>query len=450
MNKRSVSFLLILAMLMSMIFLSFSSSTNGLEPPNLQPPAEPTPSEPSADDIHDPPPLVLPPSGALNLNAAAFPYSDGFESGVLGSEWTEYTTADGRVSVSSSYPYSGTYSLLLDDSVDDTTYSAAAAILTIDLSGQTAVELNFQWREFVDEDDPEDGVFISNDDGANWYQVYSFNGVHDSWMQAIIDIDSKAAQNSLVLNDHFQIKFQFYDNYAIPSDGYAIDNVTVKTPPHRLYLPALLNNTGPPVIAPVLNPINNPTGDYDYTVNWGTVERATEYVLEEDDNINFSSPAVVYQGALTSKNISGKDLGTYYYRVKASNIYGESGWSNIQSTTVTVEKPPCPSAGSWSGTTSQGYAISFSVVQSPSCQVQSLSIKYYVTCTMGSYFTATTSFYSSQTITNDYFDTFGSTPRVKGDFSSTTSASGTWSYEGANPYNPIEYCTAYGNWWASH
>ena len=96
MNKRSVSFLLILAMLMSMIFLSFSSSTNGLEPPNLQPPAEPTPSEPSADDIHDPPPLVLPPSGALNLNAAAFPYSDGFESGVLGSEWTEYTTADGR------------------------------------------------------------------------------------------------------------------------------------------------------------------------------------------------------------------------------------------------------------------------------------------------------------------------------------------------------------------
>ena len=44
--------------------------------------------------------------------------------------------------------YSGTYSLLLDDSVNDTIYSYAAAILAIDLSGQTQVELDFWWREY--------------------------------------------------------------------------------------------------------------------------------------------------------------------------------------------------------------------------------------------------------------------------------------------------------------
>lgn len=450
MNKRSIFYLLVLTMLMGMLALSMDAPTNGLEPPRLQPPIEPTRSKLPIDGAGDAPPLTLPPSASPNLNAATFPYFDGFESGVLGLEWTEYTTTDGRIRVSPDYPHSGVYSLLLDDSVDDTTYSAAAVILTVDLSGQTAVELDFWWREFSDEDDAEDGVFISDDDGLNWYPAYSFNGSNNSWTQAIVDIDAKATENSLVLNDHFQIKFQFYDNWGITSDGYALDDVTVQAPPYRVYLPALFNNAGPPTTAPVLNPIDNAAGNYDYTVSWSTAEKATEYTLEEDDNVSFSSPTVAYQGVLTSTNISGQDLGTFYYRVKASNSFGESDWSNIESTTVTVAKPLCPQAGSWSGTTNQSYAISFNVVQSPSCEVQSLSIRYRVTCTFGSYFTATTNFLSDQTITNDHFDTSGSTPRVIGDFTSTTSANGTWSYSGINPYNPIEYCTASGSWTASY
>jgi hypothetical protein len=142
-------------------------------------------------------------------------------------------------------------------------------------------------------------------------------------------------------------------------------------------------------------------------------------------------------------------LGTYYYRVKASNDFGESGWSNVESTTVTVEKPPCPQAGSWSGTTNQGYPISFDVAHSPRCEVQNLTIKYRVTCSWGSYFTARTEFYSDYAIKNDEFDTGGSTPRVQGDFTSTTSANGTWSYNGMNPYNPGEYCSSHGTWTAS-
>ena len=79
---------------------------------------------------------------------ASFPYYTGFESGALGSEWVISFTNEGRVQVDPYHPYTGTYSLLLDDWENDTINSLAAAILTIDLSGQTQVELDFWWDEF--------------------------------------------------------------------------------------------------------------------------------------------------------------------------------------------------------------------------------------------------------------------------------------------------------------
>ncbi len=156
-------------------------------------------------------------------------FFDGFELGNLGPDWSITTTNEGRVQVSPSYPYSGTYSVLLDDTTGNSTRSIAALILTHDLSGQGHINLDFWWREFSDENDSEDGVFISDDYGANWYEVLSFNNGPDDFRNEVIDISAAAAANGLTLNDHFQIKFQFYDNYPIPSDGYAIDEVRLST-----------------------------------------------------------------------------------------------------------------------------------------------------------------------------------------------------------------------------
>jgi hypothetical protein len=163
--------------------------------------------------------------------AASFPFYDGFESGTLGSDWSIYTTNQGRVQVGAGYPYTGGYSLLLDDSLSDGTYSYAAAILTIDLSGQTQVDLDFWWRKLGDEDHVYDGVFISANDGTNWYKVLSFNIDPTGWRHQIIDLDEEAAANGLTFNNHFQIKFQSYDNDPIPNDGYAIDEVRVRAAP---------------------------------------------------------------------------------------------------------------------------------------------------------------------------------------------------------------------------
>ncbi|MBN1667697.1 MAG: peptidase S8 [Anaerolineales bacterium] len=92
--------------------------------------------------------------------------------------------------------------------------------------------------------------------------------------------------------------------------------------------------------APALNTISNPDGDGNYLVDWNTVNLANSYVLQEDDNISFTSPQQVYSGASSQYSITGRGGGSWYYRVKAVNQAGSSAWSNTRSVTV---KPAAPS-----------------------------------------------------------------------------------------------------------
>ena len=157
-------------------------------------------------------------------------FADGFESGALGPSWRVYTTTQGRVRIDSAYAYAGSYSVLLDASLHNNAgaYSFAATILEQDLAGLDQVVLDFAWESFSDESHPGDGVFISDDLGATWFPVFSFNMGPASFQDQGIDVSAAAAANGLTLNDHFWIKFQYYDDYPIAADGYAIDEVMVR------------------------------------------------------------------------------------------------------------------------------------------------------------------------------------------------------------------------------
>ncbi|MFZ2095954.1 MAG: hypothetical protein WAV05_04875 [Anaerolineales bacterium] len=228
---------------------------------------------------------------------------------------------------------------------------------------------------------------------------------------------------------------------------FIIDGSIHELPAGAVYLPLAMNHFPITPEAPVLNPISNTDGDGNYTVSWSSSVGATGYSLEEDDNAGFSSPTTVYSGPSTSKDITGKDLGIYYYRVKAYNAYAESDWSNIESVEVTVEPPDCPQAGAWSGTTSQGRNIHFEVENSPSCRIKanSLSISIHDSCG----YNTTTTFAQSHAITDNHFDTGEGSVRVIGDFSSTTTVDGTFSMNMVNPFPPPYNCTASGTWTAT-
>jgi hypothetical protein len=166
------------------------------------------------------------------FDPASLPFTDDFEGGTLRSTWAVETDFEGRVQVGSVDSHAGTYSLLLDDDTNGSLYSHASAILALDLSGQSQADLSFWWRDFGDENDTDDGAFISDDYGQTWYQVVSFNNGPSIFTQATVDLDAQAGMAGMSLNDHFLVKFQFYDNWSIDtgggySDGYGIDDVQV-------------------------------------------------------------------------------------------------------------------------------------------------------------------------------------------------------------------------------
>jgi hypothetical protein len=83
---------------------------------------------------------------------------------------------------------------------------------------------------------------------------------------------------------------------------------------------------GPP--APVLDNIGNPDGDGEYLVNWSEITGAIGYELEEDDNSEFSSPTVIYDGLDSQFQVSGQETGEWFYRVRAYDADGPGLWSN--------------------------------------------------------------------------------------------------------------------------
>jgi hypothetical protein len=116
---------------------------------------------------------------------------------------------------------------------------------------------------------------------------------------------------------------------------------------HRLYLPLTLQAAHSPS-APILYEIHNPGGVSNYDVQWSSVPGADNYTLQQDDNAGFSDPTTGYAGADTSVQVSVGEVGTYFYRVQASNTIGHSSWSNVRSVVVT-DAPSRPEPGHYTG-----------------------------------------------------------------------------------------------------
>lgn len=137
--------------------------------------------------------------------------------------------------------------------------------------------------------------------------------------------------------------------------GTSVDTTTAQNIIRYVYLPLVIRRWPPVPEVPVLNAIDNADGDGNYTVNWNAAVLADTYALQESTNATFSSPTVRYAGPDTTWSASGKAPGRYYYRVKASNVWGDSGWSNVQSAFV---RPPSTFYSVGDTDILQGYANS--------------------------------------------------------------------------------------------
>lgn len=161
------------------------------------------------------------------LEYASLPYSTGFENGSIDEFWVlETENSYGRLQVTSSNSPRDNYHLTSDVTTNGN-YSTNEAWLKVDLSGYEQVDLSFYWKEFGDEDNAEDGVFISDNAGATFTNIYSLTGGSSTYQQISIDLDEAASASGLSLTGNFVIKFQQRDNYSIATDGFAFDDISV-------------------------------------------------------------------------------------------------------------------------------------------------------------------------------------------------------------------------------
>jgi hypothetical protein len=98
--------------------------------------------------------------------------------------------------------------------------------------------------------------------------------------------------------------------------------------------------TYPPASAPTITATaTSSTGSYG--VSWTAVSTATSYALYE--NVSGSSTWTLIQNtAARSRSITGKDDGTYGYKVKACNVGGCGPLSAVDSTVVDIPPPAAP------------------------------------------------------------------------------------------------------------
>ncbi|MBN2561778.1 MAG: S8 family serine peptidase [Phycisphaerae bacterium] len=288
------------------------------------------------------------------IEPAPFPLAEDFEAGPpLAVYWSTHSTNTGRILVTGDNEPIGAYHLTMD-STADSSYSLNEVTLAVDLEGNSQVILQYDWKGFGEESHAlpaswtgsaeGDGVAVSVD-GETWYRIANLfdpgksggdredggdgergEARADTYQTVKLDLDAAVAAVGLTYTSTFRIRFQQYDNYPIPSDGIAIDNVQ------------LIQGTDDPLIASDNLPpgrVDEPYGPVALSVIGGDPPYGWSVLdIYEETDLGSSQFAMVG----TAQEVSGDDTVVDYVMPFAFPFYGESltdvkiavdGWINF-------------------------------------------------------------------------------------------------------------------------
>ena len=124
-------------------------------------------------------------------------------------------------------------------------------------------------------------------------------------------------------------------------DPAKIDTITVTI--HNgmrfIYMPMIYKRYPPVPYAPTLKVDSNDTyGNYQlsWSYNYTDPFAPTSYRFQEATDAAFTQ-VTLNQVVSSPRSFSNKSVGTYYYRVRGINTYGEGTWSNVQTIVVNMQ-----------------------------------------------------------------------------------------------------------------
>jgi hypothetical protein len=168
-------------------------------------------------------------AGAARAQVAEFPFFDSFEDATLGSSWTTGGSPDFVVKVTDLYTAADGVQQLELTTMADGSLQSTWANLTVDLSGQQGVRLNFSHRRTMGGSFSQSGVYLS-DDGLNFEKVLTLESftTDEVYADYSLDLDKLASEFGMVFNDHFVVRFLWSGvGSGVSSSGAAYDDVRV-------------------------------------------------------------------------------------------------------------------------------------------------------------------------------------------------------------------------------
>ncbi|PSR06220.1 MAG: hypothetical protein BRD49_01625, partial [Bacteroidetes bacterium SW_10_40_5] len=175
------------------------------------------------------------------------PYSEGFESlsgtyldgaifcGANGANWYfNSSDPEGRLRFSggSITPNNGSNAATLDRDPSGT-FTANDWILELNMSnyaGNPDIYLSFAFRDYGEEQHPNDSVWVRGGDNDNWIGIYDLyaNASSNYTNVGPVNISSILSNNGQSFSSTFQVRFGQEDNFPLNSDGFSFDDVTIQ------------------------------------------------------------------------------------------------------------------------------------------------------------------------------------------------------------------------------
>jgi hypothetical protein len=182
-------------------------------------------------------------SSAQPTNYATLPFHEGFESGVLDSNWYKTSSnAAGRIKIwptdsliwggDTAFSVAGNKFLGMDMPTGGT-FNLNEAWLGLNTTGASNLFFSFWWSDWNDETSPDDGIYISQNAGVTFVKVLSLMGANNpdlNWVYYNLNLDSINLAYGLNYGPNYVIKFQQYDDYyfAGGNDGFLFDEINIE------------------------------------------------------------------------------------------------------------------------------------------------------------------------------------------------------------------------------